>query len=73
MSNKIIEAPEICGYEVSLLSVAAWQLHELRLHGHSNRHLELNPKLDGWPSFGRNYFLKMHFLLHFDHYHVINS
>ena len=70
---KRIEDPENCGYDVSLLSVAAWQLHELRLHGNSNRHLQLNRKLDGRPFFGGNCSLKMHFLLHFDLYHVINN
>ena len=47
---KRIEDPENCGYDVSLLSVAACQ-----------------------PFFGGNCSLKMPFLLHFDHYHVINN
>ena len=38
LDAKRIEDPEICGYDVFLLSVAARQLRELRLHGHSNRH-----------------------------------
>ena len=38
LDAKRIEDPEICGYGVFLLSVAARQLRELRLHGHSNRH-----------------------------------
>ena len=52
-----IEDPEIPGYQVSLLSVVAWQLRELRLHGNSNRQLQLNLRLDGRPFFGKKCFL----------------
>lgn len=49
-----LEDPDIPGYQVSLHSVVAWQLRELRLHGKLKNELQVNLKLDGRPFFGRN-------------------
>ena len=54
-----LEDPDIPGYQVSLHSVVAWQLRELRLHGKLNN--KVNLKLDGRPFFGRNIFGVFHY------------